>query len=209
MLENCEDNYIFEQIKILDMKLVFATGNDHKLEEVRHILNGQIDLLSFKDLDFHEDIPETADTLEGNAILKAKYIWDKFGLNCFADDTGLMVNALNGEPGVKSARYAGENKSSKDNVVKLLDRLKDKEDRSAYFITVIALIIDGELKVFEGRVEGEIISETRGEGGFGYDPVFVPNDYDQTFAELSAEIKNKISHRAKATEVLAAYLNNI
>ena len=191
------------------MKLVFATGNLNKAEEVRSMLPEGTELLTLKDLALKEDIPETAPNLEGNAILKAKYIVDRFGIDCFADDTGLEVYSLNNEPGVFSARYAGEQKNSEDNMNLLLSRLTDKEDRSARFRTVIALHINGEMHTFEGIVEGKIIQEKRGDEGFGYDPIFVPDGYDETFAEMSMDEKNKISHRARAFSKMFEYLNGL
>ncbi len=188
------------------MDLVFATNNKHKLYEIRSILGDSVNLLSLKDISCEEDIPETGNTLEANALQKARYIFEKYNINCFADDTGLEIPALNGEPGVYSARYAGEEKSSAKNMSKVLDKLAGTKDRRAQFRTVIALIINGEEKIFEGIVAGKIIESPRGDQGFGYDPVFVPDGYDLTFAELGNEVKNKISHRAKAVEKLAEYL---
>ncbi len=191
------------------MKLVFATGNLNKAAEVRSMLPKGTELLTLKDLDLKEDIPETAPNLEGNAVLKANYIVDRFGIDCFADDTGLEVYSLNNEPGVFSARYAGEQKNSEDNMNLLLSKLTDKEDRSARFRTVIALHINGEMHTFEGIVEGKIIQEKRGDEGFGYDPIFVPDGYNETFAEMSMEEKNKISHRARAFSKMFEYLNGL
>ncbi len=191
------------------MKLVFATGNLNKASEIRSMLPHGTELLTLRDLDLKEDIPETANTLEGNAILKAKYIVDRFQIDCFADDTGLEVYCLNNEPGVLSARYAGEQKSSEDNMNRLLSRLELQQDRSARFRTVIALHLAGELYTFEGIVEGKIISERRGEKGFGYDPIFVPEGCDKTFAEMSMEEKNKISHRARAFSKMFTFLNGL
>lgn len=186
------------------MKLIFATNNSHKLSEIKHIFNHKglvnIELIGLKDLGFSEDIDETETTLEGNALLKAKFIYQKFGLNCFADDTGLEVDALNGRPGVYSARYAGEGCSYNDNVVKLLGELEGLENRSAHFRTVMALIINGDEYLFEGRVDGKIISQKRGNQGFGYDPVFLPDGFDQTFAEMEPGIKNSISHRFRVLD---------
>ena len=190
------------------MKLVFATNNQHKLEEVSAILGNSIELLSLKDINCDTDIPETADTLEGNALLKAQYIYNNFGINCFADDTGLEIEALNNEPGVYSARYAGENKNPEANMLKVLDNLREKENRKARFRTVIALILNGKEYLFEGIVNGTIINEKRGESGFGYDPIFVPDTYSQTFAEMGNDIKNQISHRAEAVKKLTAFLSN-
>lgn len=190
-------------------KLVFATNNKHKLEEISSIIENKIELLSLKDIYCDVDIPETANTLEGNALLKAEYIYKKYGLDCFADDTGLEVEALNGEPGVYSARYAGEEKDAEKNMQKILDKLKETSNRKAQFRTVISLIIDGKYKLFEGSVKGEILNEKKGNSGFGYDPIFQPNGYDQSFAELGNETKNKISHRAIATNKLCEYLKSI
>lgn len=189
------------------MKLVFASNNVNKIREIQSILNGSIQLLSLEDIGCHEEIPETADTIEGNAILKADYVTKKYGYDCFADDTGLEVNALNGEPGVYSARYAGEQKNADDNMNKLLDALKNEEDRSAQFKTVIALNLNGAQHLFTGLAKGVITMNKTGNHGFGYDPIFQPENYSETFAELSAEVKNKISHRAKATEQLIDFLN--
>ncbi|OXG00156.1 XTP/dITP diphosphohydrolase [Flavobacterium araucananum] len=189
------------------MQLVFASNNKNKIQEIQSILNGSIQLLSLEEIGCQEEIPETADTIEGNAILKANYVTEKYGYDCFADDTGLEVQALNGEPGVYSARYAGEQRNSDDNMNKLLDGLSDKEDRSAQFKTVIALNIKGEQHLFTGIAKGDIVLEKTGDHGFGYDPIFKPENYDETFAELSSDIKNKISHRAKATKQLIDFLN--
>lgn len=187
-------------------KLVFATNNAHKLEEIAAILGEKIELLSLKDIKCTADIPETADTLEGNATQKAEYIYQQYGLDCFADDTGLEVEALDGAPGVFSARYAGEGHNSEDNMQKLLQNLQGVTNRKAQFRTVICLIWDGKKYLFEGICKGEIIEEKRGNAGFGYDPIFVPEGYDQTFAELGNDIKNSISHRAKAVELLCNFL---
>ncbi len=193
------------------MKIVFATNNSHKLEEIRQILGKSIEVLSLADINCHEDIPETAPTIEGNAMMKARYVYDKYGTPCFADDTGLEVEALDGAPGVYSARYAGgEGHDSEANMRKLLHEMEGKENRSARFRTVIALIEqkDGQpvAHTFEGRIEGRISHEKKGASGFGYDPIFVPESYEQSFAELGNEIKNKISHRARAVARLAEYL---
>ena len=188
-------------------KLVFVTNNAHKLEEIAFILGDKIELLSLKDIHCQADIPETADTLEGNAIQKAEYIHQHYGMDCFADDTGLEVEALNGAPGIYSARYAGEGHDSEANMKKLLENMQDKENRKAQFRTAICLIMDGETHLFEGIVKGEIIKEKKGGAGFGYDPIFVPEGYDLTFAELGNDIKNTISHRAKAVEKLCNFLN--
>lgn len=189
------------------MKLVFATNNAHKLEEVSAMLGDAFELLSLNDIDCHTDIPETADTLEGNARLKASFIYRNYGMNCFADDTGLEVEALGGAPGVYSARYAGgEGHDSEANMRKLLAKLKGKDNRKARFRTAISLILDGKEYLFEGIVNGEITTEKRGDSGFGYDPVFRPDGYEQTFAELGHEIKNQISHRARAVQKLCEFL---
>ncbi len=189
-------------------KLVFATNNAHKLDEIRAILGDKIEMLSLKDIQCDADIPETAATLEGNAILKAEYIFQHYGLDCFADDTGLEVEALNGAPGVYSARYAGgSGHDSEANMRKLLAELQGETNRKARFRTCICLIEGGEKHLFEGVVNGSIIEEKHGTSGFGYDPVFVPQGYEQTFAELGNEIKNCISHRARAVEELCKYLN--
>ncbi len=188
-------------------KLVFATNNKHKLEEIRAILKGRVEVLSLADIDCYDDIPETADTLEGNALIKARHIYSKYGLYCFADDTGLEVEALDGAPGVYSARYAGEGCSFADNVVKMLRALEGVEEpRLARFRTVIALIDEQGEHLFEGVVSGDILTQAEGEGGFGYDPIFRPEGYERSFASLGDDIKNRISHRARATERLAEYL---
>ena len=188
-------------------KHVFATNNAHKLEEVRAILGNNYEVLSLADINLHEDIPETASTLEGNALQKAQYVKQHFGLDCFADDTGLEVDALNGEPGVYSARYAGEGHDSEANMSKLLLKMNKKRNRKARFRTIVALIQGEDIHLFEGIVNGTIIKERRGEGGFGYDPIFVPEGYSQTLAEIGEE-KNKISHRARAIAKLADFLKN-
>ena len=190
-------------------KFVFATNNAHKLKEVKAILGNEIEVLSLKEIGCVADIPETADTLEGNALQKAEYIYNNYQLNCFADDTGLEVEALNGAPGVYSARYAGEGHDSEANMQKLLKELEGKENRNAQFRTAFALIIDGKKELFEGIVKGKIITQKKGSEGFGYDPLFVPDGYTETFAELGADIKNKISHRAVATHKLCEYLNTL
>lgn len=187
-------------------KLVFATNNLHKLTEIKAILGEQIDILSLNDINCHVDIPETTNTLEGNAKMKAEYIYNHYHLDCFADDTGLEVKALNGAPGIYSARYAGEGHDSQANMKKLLENLKGITNREAQFRTAIYLIEGGEEHLFEGLVKGKIIEEKRGEAGFGYDPVFVPDGYDKTFAELGEDIKNQISHRARAVKKLCDYL---
>ena len=188
--------------------IVFATNNTHKLEELRAIVSGEINIVSLQDIGCQEDIPETAETLAGNALLKAEYVHERFGYDCFADDTGLEVEALNGEPGVRSARYAGDVHDSNANIEKLLHALEGQQDRKARFRTVIALIINDQTEFFEGVITGRIIEERRGDTGFGYDPVFMPDGYNGTFAELGAEIKNTISHRALAARKLAERLIN-
>ena len=190
-------------------KFVFATNNAHKLEEVTAILGDKIELLSMKDIHCSADIPETADTLEGNALLKARYIFENYHLDCFADDTGLEVDALGGAPGVYSSRYAGEAGNPQDNMKKMLREMNGKENRKARFRTVIALLLNGEQYFFEGIIIGKIIHEKRGTAGFGYDPIFVPDGYDKTFAELGDDEKNKISHRAIATTKLIDFLLSI
>lgn len=188
------------------MKLVFATNNRHKLDEVRAIVGDKVEVLSLNDIGCHDDIPETADTLQGNALIKARYIYEKFGVDCFADDTGLEVETLDGAPGVFSARYAGEECNSEANMQKLLQNLTGKSNRNAQFRTVIALIIKGEEKLFNGIVKGTITEEKRGDSGFGYDPVFVPEGFSESFAQMSGDMKNSISHRYRATLELSNYL---
>lgn len=188
-------------------KLVFATNNKHKLEEIRAILGSKIDTLSLDDINCHEDIPETADSLEGNAQIKAQFVYDHYHLDCFADDTGLEVEALNGAPGVFSARYAGgEGHDSEANMKKLLSEMQDKTNRKARFRTVIAFIEQGEIRLFEGIVNGCITEEKHGDSGFGYDPIFRPDGFSETFAEMGNESKNQISHRANAVKKLCEYL---
>ena len=199
------------------MKIVFATNNKNKLSEIREILGSGFEVMSLAEIGCHEDIPETGDTLLDNAVQKARYVFEKYGYDCFADDTGLEVDALGGEPGVHSARYAeGTDHDSNANMDKLLGKLGDETHRTARFRTVIALLQkqqSGEsagegsvLHIFEGKVEGSIIKEKRGAEGFGYDPIFMPEGYDKTFAELGLDIKNQISHRARAVKKLADYL---
>ena len=188
-------------------KFVFATNNAHKLEEVTAILGDKIELLSMKDIHCHADIPETADTLEGNALLKARYIFENYNMDCFADDTGLEVEALNGAPGVYSARYAGDAHNSEANMRKLLQDMEGIENRKAQLRTVFALIINGKEHLFEGIVKGEITKHRCGSSGFGYDPVFIPEGYTQTYAEMGNTLKNKISHRALATNKLCNFLS--
>ena len=199
------------------MKIVFATNNQHKLQEVRHILGQRVEVLSLNDIGCHDDIPETGTTLEENARQKAEYIWQNYHCDVFADDTGLEVDALGGKPGVYSARYAGEGHDSEANMAKLLQKLGDNDHRSARFRTVIALIQKKDVcpcgctsirqeHLFEGIVEGEITRQRSGVGGFGYDPIFRPDGYEQTFADLGEEVKNQISHRARAVKKLCDYL---
>ena len=187
------------------MQLVFATNNPNKLKEVQELFPQEITLLSLEDIGCREEIPETADDLEGNAILKANFVTERYGYPCFADDTGLLVDVLNGAPGVYSARYAGDQHNSEDNMDKLLGELGDRTDRSAQFKTVIALNINEGQFLFQGIVEGEITTDRKGRGGFGYDPVFMPKGYNKTFAELPLTIKNQISHRAIAIQQLLAF----
>ena len=189
--------------------LVFATNNKHKLQEVRQILGERFEIKSLSDIGCEVDIPETADTLEGNAMQKAKFVKEHYGLDCFADDTGLECRALDGAPGIYSARYAGENHDSEANMRKLLEKLREKNDRSAQFRTVIALLYQGEEYLFEGIVRGTIINEHKGTQGFGYDPIFVPEGFDTTFAEMTSEEKNSISHRGRAVAKLADFLTGI
>lgn len=188
------------------MKLVFASNNKNKIKEIQLLVPSSIEIISLQDIGCTEDIPETANTIEGNAILKANYITEKYGLNCFADDSGLEVESLNGEPGVYSARYAGEPKNEDNNMNKLLSNLKDKTNRKANFKTVICLNINGEQHLFTGIINGKIIEEKIGTNGFGYDPIFVANGYIKTFAELSTEEKSTISHRGIAVKKLIAFL---
>ncbi len=195
---------------IINMQdIVFATNNSHKLEEIRRIIGGKFRILSLKEIGCEDDIPETADTLEGNAIMKARYVKQHYGYDCFADDTGLMVNALDGAPGVYSARYAGPGHDSVANMSLLLKNLQGITNRRARFVTVIALILNGVETTFEGQVEGRILTEPHGADGFGYDPVFQPDESDMSFAEMSADAKNAISHRGRATEKLMAYLQTV
>ena len=190
------------------IKLVFATNNENKIKEINALLTNSIKLLSLKDIGCHEDIPETANTIEGNAILKAKYVYEKYGYDCFADDTGLEINSLSGEPGVFSARYAGEEKNADKNMDKVLQKLASQKDRTAQFKTVVALVINGKTSTFEGIVEGEITSKKHGKDGFGYDPIFKPNGFKITFAEMPLSEKNKISHRGRAVKKLIDFLNS-
>jgi XTP/dITP diphosphohydrolase len=187
------------------MQLVFASNNQNKIKEIQLLLPEQIQILSLEEIGCFEEIPETADTIEGNAILKANYVTEKYGYNCFADDTGLEVEALNGEPGVYSARYAGEQKDANDNMDKLLTNLKDKTNRKANFKTVICLNINGKQFLFTGIINGQIIKEKKGTNGFGYDPIFVAEGYVKTFAELTLEEKSVISHRGLAVKQLVDF----
>lgn len=188
------------------MKIVFASNNPNKILELQSMLPETISILSLESIGCFEDIPETADTIEGNAILKANYVTQNYGYDCFADDTGLEVLALDGEPGVFSARYAGEQRNADDNMDKLLNALSNQNDRSAQFKTVIALNLNGKQHLFTGIARGEITLEKIGNQGFGYDPIFKPEEYDETFAQLSLDVKNKISHRGKATQQLIDFL---
>jgi len=189
------------------MKIVFATNNANKIKEIQSMLPESIEIISLESIGCHEDIPETASTIEGNAIMKANYVTEKYGYDCFADDTGLEVEALNGEPGVYSARYAGEQKSAEDNMNKLLLNLEKSTNRNAQFKTVITLNLQGKQYLFTGIAKGEITLEKSGNHGFGYDPIFRPEGYQETFAQLSLETKNTISHRGKATRELIDFLN--
>lgn len=188
------------------MELVFATNNKHKIREITDLLDDNFRILGLADLNITEDIPEEAETLEENALFKARYVHERSGLNVFADDTGLEVTALGGAPGVYSARYAGEGKSFDDNIEKLLGAMQGADERSARFRTVIALILDGSEYLFEGTVEGEITRDRRGTGGFGYDPIFLASGHDRTFAEIPLSEKNTISHRARAMRKLLEFL---
>jgi len=192
------------------MKIVFATNNKHKLEEIKDILGKEFEIVSLTEIGCHEDIPETGATLGENARQKSSYVVEHYNQNCFADDTGLEVEALGGEPGVHSARYAeGTDHDSEANMRKLLANLEGKANRKACFRTIISLIIDGKEHQFEGKVEGRIATEKHGKEGFGYDPIFIPEGYDKSFAELGEEIKNQISHRARAVKKLAEYLGRL
>jgi len=190
------------------MKLVFASNNKHKIQEIKMLIPKHFDVISLEQIGCVEDIPETADTVDGNAILKANHITQNYGFSCFADDSALEVEALNGKPGVCSARYAGEQKNDQDNMDKLLSKLKNKTNRNAQFKTVIALNLKEKQYLFTGIVKGKIIAEKKGTNGFGYDPIFVPENFDKTFAELNSDEKNKISHRARAVEKLIRFLVN-
>lgn len=188
------------------LELVFATNNLHKLKEIKSMLKSTFTILSLKDIGCDDDLPETSATITGNALQKAGYVFEKYGMNCFADDTGLEIEALDGRPGVYSARFAGLTASYEENVLKVLTELKGQINRKAKFKTVIALITENERRTFEGVIKGEITTEPRGSSGFGYDPVFVPEGSEKTFAEMTEEEKNKISHRGKAFALLVDYL---
>jgi XTP/dITP diphosphohydrolase len=188
------------------MKLCFATNNEHKLYEISLLMPPSIELVSLAQIGCHEELPETQHTIEGNSRQKAQYLWEHYQINCFADDTGLEVRALNGEPGVLSARYAGPQRSNDANIELLLKNLEPHTDRHAHFKTVITLVTSGETRQFTGTVDGKILKERRGSGGFGYDSVFLPSGYDRTFAEMSTEEKGRISHRGRALEKLLEFL---
>ena len=191
------------------MDLVFATNNKHKIEEVQHLLKNKIRLLSLSDIKCNEELAETGNTLEENARQKANYVYKKFGVNCFADDTGLEIEALNGKPGVLSARYAGDKKDSGKNIEKILQELNASKNRKARFNTIISLIIDKKEYLFDGIINGKIAIEKQGDKGFGYDPIFIPDGFDKSFAEMPLEEKNKISHRALAIKKIADFLNSL
>jgi XTP/dITP diphosphohydrolase len=191
------------------MKIVFASNNKNKIHEIQSMLPENIQIVSLESIGCFEEIPETADTIEGNAILKANYVTQKYGFDCFADDTGLEVDSLNGQPGVFSARYAGEQKNADDNMDKLMKELSGKPNKNAQFKTVIALNFKEKQYLFTGIASGEITLEKKGTGGFGYDPIFKPSGYEKTFAELSLEVKNEISHRGKATKLLIEFLQKV
>ncbi len=191
------------------MKIIFATNNVHKINEISNVIDSKFKLTGLAESGIFEDIPENENTLEGNALAKARYVYKITGKNVFADDTGLEVEALNNEPGVLSARYAGDQKNSSDNIDKLLLKLKAETNRKARFRTIIALILEGNEYLFEGEVKGEIIEFRKGEKGFGYDPVFRPNGYDKTFAQMDLNEKNRISHRARAVKKLTDFLNSL
>lgn len=188
------------------MKLCFASNNEHKLAEVRQILGNQYEIVSLQEIGCHAELPEEQDTLEGNSHQKAAYVWQHYNINCFADDTGLEVIALNGEPGVYSARYAGTQRNNLDNMQLLLKKLEGNSDRRAQFRTSITLILDGRVHQFNGIAAGTIAQTPSGEKGFGYDPIFIPDGFSQTFAQMSAEQKNNISHRGRALQELAVFL---
>ncbi len=187
-------------------ELIFATGNPNKIKEVHEVLNGAFEVKGLRDIGCPEDLPETSPTIEGNALQKARYVYENFGVNCFSEDTGLEIDALNGEPGVFSARYAGEEKDPEANMALVLQKLENEQNRKARFRTVAALILDGREYTFEGIAEGEIRKEKSGSGGFGYDPIFQPEGYGVTFAEMDSKTKNDISHRGKAMRLLIDFL---
>lgn len=189
------------------MKFVFATNNNNKLLEVNHLLSGKFEILSLKDINCNDELPETHDTVEENALEKADFIYRNFKKDCFAEDTGLFIEELNGEPGVYSARYAGLNKSAADNICLVLEKMKGKKNRFAYFKTVISLIVDGKNNFFTGILNGKIAENISGLNGFGYDPVFIPEGLDTTFAEMNLDEKNKISHRSKAFMLMKEFLS--
>ena len=191
------------------MEIVFATHNNNKLKELKQIIPSNIKLLSLTDIGCNEEIIEDGKTIEDNALIKVKYVFEHYGLNCFGDDTGLCVESLNGEPGVHSARYAGPQKNAHDNIGKLLNKLKNKNNRKAYFKTVVAYKSKNHENCFEGICKGEILKLPKGLGGFGYDPIFLPEGFEQSFAEMDAETKNKISHRGLATKKLIHFLNRL
>lgn len=191
------------------MNLCFATNNANKLKEIKELVNNRYAILSLAAIGCTDELPETRPTIEGNSAQKAEYVWEKYKVSCFADDTGLEVVALNGEPGVYSARYAGPNCLAEDNMQLLLKKMEGITDRRAAFRTCITLILEGQVMQFEGRIEGEILKELHGSKGFGYDPVFKPTGFDKSFAEMTLEEKNRISHRAKATTALINYLNGL
>lgn len=190
------------------LKLILATNNTHKVEEIKHFLANKFEIVTLDEMGFEGDIEENGATLEENSLIKAQFIYEKYQQNCLADDSGLEVNALNKQPGVHSARYAGPQRSHADNMDLLLKNLKDKTDRSAQFRTVISLIFEGKLHQFEGEITGKIISEKRGNQGFGYDPIFIPEGHNVTFAEMSLEQKNGLSHRTRAIQKMAQFLEN-
>lgn len=191
------------------MKLVIASNNQHKCDEIKEILPASIELLSLRDINCTEEIPETKYTIEGNASEKAFYVYNNYGFNCFADDTGLEIDALNGEPGVYSAMYAGDDKNAENNIRKVLDKMSEIKNRNARFKTIISLVIDGKETLFEGIVKGQILEKKTGISGFGYDPIFKPNESDFSFAEMPLNEKNEISHRGRAVQKLIKYLANI
>jgi XTP/dITP diphosphohydrolase len=191
------------------MKLLFASSNEHKIAEIKAILPLGIQLISLKEIHFYDEIPETSDTIEGNAIQKATFIAERMNVPCFSDDSGLIIPSLNGEPGVYSARYAGLQRDANDNMDLVIEKLNHHSDKSAYFTTVIALSINHKIHLFEGRINGTIIQEKRGSNGFGYDPIFVPEGSEKTFAEMSTDEKSAMSHRGKALEKMTEYLKRI